>query len=81
MRLISTSELRGPVLEWAESILEERQQALADLEEKYNRQEIPEDEYLSCRRSLQQAVSEIAKCLRQAPKPAFVRIENIKQIG
>jgi len=71
----------GPALEWVGSLLEQRQRDLADLDHKYSCQQIPEDEYLSCRRSLQQAASEIVGCLRQALSQAFVTTDSIKRIG
>jgi len=77
--LIPTPPLSELALEWVESLLEGRQRELADLNLEYSCRQISADEYLSCRCSLLQAVREIAGCLRQVPKRAFVTTDNINE--
>jgi hypothetical protein len=56
------------VFRYVESLLQERQRQLMDLDRKYRLRNIQPDEYLSCRRSLLQAMRELAALVRPGPR-------------
>jgi hypothetical protein len=67
--MLSQGESRcGEVLEYAKSLLLERQRELKELELKYCRKQIQADEYLSCSRALLRAISELGSLLPDAPE-------------
>lgn len=58
---------QGPY-EFAKSLLLDRQRVLHALELRNEQREIPSAEYLSCRRSLLQAIKELGSILRNDPR-------------
>jgi hypothetical protein len=56
------------VFRYAASLLRERQQALDALEAKYRGRVSPPADYLSCRRSLLQAIGQLRALLRTEPE-------------
>jgi len=67
--MLSQGESRcGEVLEYAKSLLHERQQALKDLELRFCRNQIQADEYLRCSRALLGAISELGSLLSDDPE-------------
>jgi hypothetical protein len=46
--------------EYAQSLLRDKHRELQSLEIRHQREQIPTDEYLSCRRALLQAISELS---------------------
>jgi hypothetical protein len=53
--------------EYSSSLLRERQRELLILERKHRDQQIQTTDYLSCRRSLLQAIGELANLVRRCP--------------
>lgn len=53
---------------YAKFLLSERRQVLRDLDLKYTGMRPPPRDYLSCRRSLLQAIKQLETLLRTAPK-------------
>jgi hypothetical protein len=60
------------VYRYAELLLRERQRELKALELKHQHQQIAHDDYLSCRRALQRAISELSILLLNDPEPVAV---------
>ena len=59
--------------EYAQSLLRDRYRELQALEIRHHSEQIPTDEYVSCRRALFQAISELSHIERDNPErdPAF----------
>ena len=72
MRSQARSECEGGY-EYAQSLLRERHRELQTLEIRSHSEQIPMDEYVSCRRALLQAISELSRIERDNPErdPAY----------
>ena len=60
------------VYRYAELLLRDRQRELKALELKHRHQQIPYDDYLSCRRAFQRAISELRILVLNDPGPVAV---------
>lgn len=69
------------VFKYVESLLQEKQRALMDLDQKYRLRTIQRDEFLSCRRSLLQAMSELAGLVRPGPSCDRGPSDKLRQTG
>lgn len=64
--------------EYARLLMRDRERDLEVLERKYRRQQIPEDEYSSCRLALLHTISELGNLARQEPnrRAPYLGTEN-----
>lgn len=69
------------VFQYVESLLQERQRELMDLDRKYRLRKIQRNEFLSCRRSLLQAMSELAGLVRPRPRCDRGPSDKLRQTG